>query len=137
MATARSFWWRRNWLDCVVLLDGAGYDVAKATQADRSAGLYLRAFGDDPAVWADASPANHVGEGPLPSRVLVVVQGGEGRVATVRSFADQLATAGADAELANVSPLTHLEVNEQIGVPESVMTSLMTAELSRCRQAST
>ena len=65
------------WLDCVVLLDSEGYEVSTMAAANE---LYRNAFGDDPAVWVDASPSEHVGEGPLPAEILIVTRGRAERV---------------------------------------------------------
>jgi len=121
-----------GWLNCAVLLDTAGYDISIAAQASGSSDIYQAAFGTDPAVWIAASPIRHVGEGPLPAHVLVVTRGQATRVAEARAFTDALANSGVDATLVNVNPLTHGEVNDQIGVDGGVMTPLLVQALDRC-----
>ncbi len=121
-----------DWLDCAVSLDTAGYDITRAAQARSGSAIYLNAFGTDPAVWADASPVNHIGEGPLPGRTLIVTRGGEQRLADAEEFAALLADAGVAADTFDANPLTHMEVNDEIGVAGSTMTSLMTTELAAC-----
>ena len=118
-------------LDCVVLLDTAAYDVAKAVQGTNPA-LYLNAFGDDPAVWAAASPITHVGEGPLPGRMLIVTRGGPARINDAQIFADQLNDAEVDVQLVDASPLSHSDVNILIGSNDDIMTPLLIRELARC-----
>lgn len=117
------------WLDCVVLLDSEGYEVSTMAAANE---LYRNAFGDDPAVWVDASPSEHVGEGPLPAEILIVTRGRAERVAKAQSFADQLTAAGADARVVDVSPLSHADVNNFIGAGDNVMSALMIEELATC-----
>jgi len=117
------------WLDCVVLLDSEGYEVSTMAAANE---LYRNAFGDDPAVWVDASPSEHVGEGPLPAEILIVTRGRAERVARAQSFADQLTAAGADARVVDVSPLSHADVNNFIGAGDNVMSALMIEELATC-----
>ena len=119
------------WLTCTVLLDTAGYDVAAAAQG-AGAEIYVAAFGSDPAGWVAASPITHVGEGPLPARALIVTRGQPARQAEAQAFTDALIAAGVDAELVDANPLTHAEVNNQIGVDGTEMTALMTTELTRC-----
>lgn len=119
-------------LDCVVLLDSAGYDVSAAAQGP-GADIYVDAFGDDPAIWARASPIEHVGDGPLPARVLIVTRGGVARVDVARTFADRNIAEGTDAHVVDVSPLTHEEVNTAIGSGDDTMTPLIAEELQRCR----
>ena len=62
----------------VVLLDGAGYDVAKQYAGMRRGGLmkkvYRKAFGEDPAVQRDASPVHKVAVKPPPFLILHVAQ---------------------------------------------------------------
>ncbi len=118
-------------LDCVVLLDSAGYDVAAAAQSELE-GIYRAAFGDDPAVWRAASPIEHVGDGPLPARTLVVTRGGPRRVAAAGEFSDALRAEGTDVGMVDVSPLSHGDVNALIGSSDDTMTPLLTEELQRC-----
>jgi len=117
------------WLDCVVLLDSEGYEVSSMAMASE---LYRNAFGDDPAVWAGASPSEHVGEGPLPDDILIVTRGSVQRIAKARSFADQLTTAGADARVVDANPLSHAEINKLIGAGDNVMSALVIDELADC-----
>ncbi len=117
------------WLDCVVLLDSEGYEVSSMAMAYE---LYRNAFGVDPAVWAEASPSEHVGEGPLPDDILIVTRGSVQRIAKARSFADRLTAAGADARVVDVTPLSHAEINKSIGAGDNVMSALMIDELADC-----
>ncbi len=117
------------WLDCVVLLDSEGYEVSSMAMAYE---LYRNAFGVDPAVWAEASPSEHVGEGPLPDDILIVTRGSVQRIAKARSFADRLTAAGADARVVDATPLSHAEINNFIGAGDNVMSALMIEELATC-----
>lgn len=121
-----------GWLGCVVLLDTEGYDVSAMAATIE---LYRNAFGDDPVVWADASPAEHVGEGPLPPEILIVTRGRAERIAKAQSFADQLTAAGAAVRVVDVNPLSHGDVNTLIGAGDNVMSSLMIDELASCSVA--
>jgi acetyl esterase/lipase len=127
-----------SWLSCVVLLDTAGYDVTIAgeNEADAEDGIYRAAFGDDPAVWTEASPTTHVGEGPLPPRALVVTRGSRARIAGATAFSNQLVAAGVQSRAVDVAPLSHAEVNRRIGAGDEVMTPLMTDELTACAASS-
>ena len=52
-------------------LDTEGYDVdARIRGGGRAALLYRNAFGNDPAVWRDASPVNHVDATDAPQLVI-------------------------------------------------------------------
>jgi arylformamidase len=122
-----------DWIDCAVLLDTEGYDVTAMTGRSGQLGaIYRNAFGDDPAVWADASPSSHVGEGPLPAHVLVVTRGASGRLDAATAFGEQLRFAGADVTVADVNPLTHADVNRLVGTGDATMTPLISETLGRC-----
>lgn len=122
-----------DWIDCAVLLDTEGYDVAAMVVRDGQLGaIYRNAFGDDPAVWADASPAHHVGEGPLPGHVLIVTRGAPTRTAAATAFGDQLRVAGSDVAVADVNPLSHADVNRLVGSGDPTMTPLMVETLAGC-----
>ena len=121
------------WIDCAVLLDTEGYDVAEMAARDgRTGAIYRNAFGNDPSVWADASPSAHVGDGPLPGDVVIVTRGGQRRVAAAQAFARQLRFAGSHVTVADVSPLSHADVNRLIGSGDRTMTPLMADTLARC-----
>jgi arylformamidase len=119
-------------LNCVVLLDPAGLDIAAIA---RTSDLYPYVFGNDPDVWRDASPPTHVGAGPLPARVLLVVRGSEHRRRGATEFADQLRRAGSDAVVADVDPRGHDELEILISSGDEVMGQLMLDELDRCADA--
>ena len=124
-----------SWISCAVLLDTAAYDIANAAGSGQNQ-LYLDAFGSDPSVWEAASPMHHVGEGPLPTRVLIVTRGSAPRISEATTFGELLTAEGVDAVTFDASPLSHEDVNEQIGRIGSIMTRLMVDELGRCATAS-
>jgi acetyl esterase/lipase len=121
-------------LRCAVLLDTEGYDVeAQAGSGNR---LYLQAFGDDPDVWAAASPIEQLraapGTGPLPD-TLVVTRGAPARRATAEAFVAALRTSGARAELLDARPLSHEQVNDAVGAADdAVVTAPLVDFLARC-----
>lgn len=122
-------------LRCAVLLDTEGYDVvAQAASGNR---LYLQAFGDDPAVWAAASPIEQLGDGgagpgALPD-TLVVTRGAPARRATAEAFVAALGEAGAQAELLDARPLSHAQVNDAVGAADdTVVTPRLVEFLARC-----
>ena len=124
-----------DWIDCAVLLDTEGYDVAAMAERDGEPGvIYRAAFGDTPLVWADASPLSHVGEGPLPAHAVVVTRGVPRRTAAATAFGDRMRRAGSDVTVADVSPLTHADVNQLIGSGDPTMTPLLAATLTRCSE---
>lgn len=100
-------------LRCAALLDTEAYDVR--AQAEAGDAVYLNAFGDDPAVWDEASALTHVAPGLAP--MLVVTRGTAAREALSARFVDALTAAGVSATLINADPLDHEEVNAAVGQP--------------------
>ena len=86
----------------------------------------------DPAVWIDASPSQHVGEGPVPAEILIVTRGRTERIAKAQSFADQFTAAGSHARVVDANPLSHADVNKLIAAGNNEMSALMIDELAAC-----
>lgn len=106
------------------------YDIA-AEIADGSPGaeaMYRSAFGDDPAVWDDASPQTHAGTSPDEPPFVVVTRGSADRVASARTFAASLD----EATVVDASPLSHAQVGDALGRSgEGVVTPPVTAAFRR------
>jgi arylformamidase len=104
-----------------VSLDTEAYDVALIAGLEGGAGaLYRNAFGEDPAVWAEASPEQHVDGDEAP--FLVVTRGNPARTQIGTAFVAQLQEAGADATRFDAEPYSHAEVSERLG-EDDVLTS--------------
>lgn len=122
-------------LRCVGSFDTEAYDIPRTMQtASAMQALMLRnAFGDDPAVWAAASPINHVAAGAGIPPFLSVRRGGGDRQATEQAFDAALRAAGVASTQIDASALTHEEVNAHIGAPgDQVMTAPIVAFLDGC-----
>jgi acetyl esterase/lipase len=118
-------------LACAVMLDTEGYDVESAAGEGRR--VYLEAFGDDPTVWADASPMRNLDASVGTPRSLVVTRGSPARRSTAQRFVDGLERVGVDAELLDVSPLDHAGVNRAVGAEgDDVVTPRLVAFLRGC-----
>ena len=117
-------------VDCTVVLD------VQLDLTDRlgPSGLVDVAFGTDPAVLADASPAVQVRTtGAPPSRLLVVTRGTARRTAGAEKFVDAVVAAGGRAELLDAGTYTHGQVSQLLGAPgEQVVTPTTAAFLSAC-----
>ena len=112
----------------VVLLDGAGYDVAAQT---RFAGpflrsIYRRAFGEDPAFQARVSPMEHAAA-PNAARFLIfhITSRADSGAQSVRLGA-LLNAAGTPAEIVSVDN-SHAEIFRQFGQPGHRATELTDA----------
>lgn len=107
--------------DIVTEVAEAGVERSQVRAAEA---MYRNAFGDDPAVWRDASPLTHAGTSPDEPPFLVVTRGQPARVASARTFA---ATVD-DGTLVDASPLSHAEVGDALGQPgDTVITPEVTA----------
>lgn len=103
----------------VILLDGAGYDVAKSMNAARPRGwqLYNAAFGDDPERQASLSPMTHVGGKDAPNWLALYVA--ERRISRMQShsLADALKAEGVEASALPISGTNHGRMNREMGTP--------------------
>lgn len=104
----------------VVLLDGAGYDVA-AQMARRDLelpGLYQNAFGSDPERHASLSPITHVGGGDVPDWLVLFVEERASSRAQSELLAGQLVATGSRAEAVAISNTDHGRLNRELGTEE-------------------
>ena len=115
----------------VVSLDTAGYDIPRHLDGNPSP-LYLNAFGDDPAVWAEASPVDHLAPGTGIPPFLLICRGSASRHEICNEFARGLAAIGDPPVVVDASQYTHAEVNRAVGAPgETVVTPPLMAFLAR------
>ncbi|UCH34344.1 MAG: alpha/beta hydrolase [Armatimonadota bacterium] len=109
-------------LSGVILLDGAGYDLARHIN-DLGGGrgmrwLYEGAFGSDEAAWRDASPVTHIAPDKGIPPFLVFHAGARITSATLsREFAEALAKAGIAARTVHAADKSHRTINADIGKP--------------------
>lgn len=106
------------------------YDIAaEIADGDATAeAMYRNAFGDDPAVWDEASPLTHAGSSPSEPPFVVVTRGGAERVTAARTFA----TALDEASLVDAGRLSHQQVGDALGRPgDTVVTPPITAAFRR------
>jgi arylformamidase len=117
-----AFGHRLSALRGVVLLDGAGYDVAAQMRALGGvdtilSDMYRAAFGDDPTRWADASPVRFVASGKGIAPFLIVHTDRRAAVRQSLALASALRAASVEARVFRASGLSHAEVNRGIGRP--------------------
>lgn len=104
-----------------ILLDGAGYDVAKqmAYPGNRVQEIYGAAFGNDPARQKALSPIAHVGGADVSNWLLLHVE----RRVDAENQSDDLAAAlaakGVTAKVVPVPDATHMSINRDAGVADS------------------
>jgi acetyl esterase/lipase len=118
-------------LRCAGALDTEGYDVTGSAATGNP--IYRAAFGDDPATWSDASPIEHVSAGTGIPRFLVVERGTARRRRGAEAFVARLRGAGVAVTVVDAGPLTHAQVNSQIGRPgDSIVTPPLEVFLADC-----
>lgn len=106
-------------IDGVALLDGSGYDVHKRMPTTRGwmRQMYRNAFGEDPQLWKDASPALHVrAERPLPSFLIFHVTKRPQAIKQAALFAEALKRAGGQATVVPVRTRNHATINRRLGM---------------------
>jgi acetyl esterase/lipase len=89
--------------------------AARIRDGGRAAFVYRSAFGNAPAVWADASPINHTSLGDAPQ--LVVRRGTLGRQRGQAEFAQALRDAGVATTVVPTPGYSHGDVNTLLGTP--------------------
>lgn len=101
----------------VVLLDGAGYDVAAnmAEGGPQVWQIYNRAFGRDPARQAALSPITHVGGPDAPHWLGLYVAERAMAKSQTEALIAALAQAGADASAVPISDIDHSRMNRELG----------------------
>lgn len=117
---------------CVVALDTAAYRLDTVAPAMRP--MVTDAFGTDPGTLADASPLLQAQRnGSVGSRFLVVTRGTAARRSEADSFAATVRAGGGGATVVDARPLTHAEVNRDLGrTGEQVVTPATAAFLRDC-----
>ncbi len=101
----------------VVLLDGAGYDVAQSitTAEPRAWQIYNAAFGDDPERQAALSPITHVGGPDAPHWLVLYVEGRDRSKVQSEMLSEKLLSAGADAQVVAIGETDHGRLNREMG----------------------
>lgn len=117
----------------VILLDGAGYDVAANMAAnDGEAGrLYRNAFGTDPDRQRALSPVTHAGAPNAPAWLILHVAERAASTQQSRLLGEQLLAAGASVDLVGVSNTDHGRLNRDLGAPGDVATAEVARFLER------
>lgn len=114
----------------VVLLDGAGYDVAKVMQGRGiEQRIYARAWGKDEAEWARLSPITHAAAPNAPHWAILYVGSREQSGAQSEALATALRTGGAEAAVTAIPDTTHGRLNHELGTAGDYATGVVDAFL--------
>lgn len=113
----------------IVLLDGAGYDVAAQmrTPENRATGMYRAAFGDDPARQAQLSPTTHVGAPDVGNWLIVNDAARPDSDRQSALLAAALASAGTRVARLPVSDTSHRDLNRNVGIAGDAETARIDA----------
>lgn len=113
----------------VVLLDGAGYDVARqmASPVNRVAAMYTAAFGADPARHKRLSPIAHAAAPNAANWLLLAVAQRPDSTAQSNLLAAALVAAGSAARVVPVANSSHAMLNRQLGTDGDAATAAVDA----------
>lgn len=117
----------------VILLDGAGYDVARNMAGDRvkAGALYRSAFGDDPARQRALSPVTHAAAPNAPNWLILHVADRPASAEQSRLLGQALLNARASVDVVGVANSDHGRLNREIGTPNDVATGEIETFLAR------
>ncbi|MFL0357274.1 alpha/beta hydrolase [Erythrobacter sp. GH1-10] len=118
----------------VILLDGAGYDVADsmANAEPRAARLYDSAFGSDPARQAALSPVTHIGGPDAPNWLALYVAERDRSKLQSERLVSALVDAGVKAQAIGIENTDHGRMNRELGTEAGAhQTQAITAFLAQ------
>lgn len=104
----------------VILLDGAGYDIAATMDAagPRRWQMYNAAFGSDPQRHTALSPVTHVGGKDAPNWLALYVERRRDSRAQSQALMNALTQAGANASALAIADTNHRRMKTQLGTQE-------------------
>ena len=120
---------------CAGSMDGEGYDITAGatTSPPEWQPTYTTAFGTDPAVWADASPINHVAAGKGVPSFFIAARGIDWRVEQHLAFIAALDQAGVPVTVLDSRELEHADLTTLVGAPEdTIVTPALMEFLDGC-----
>lgn len=115
----------------VVLLDGAGYDVAAQMKTGGPVvqKLYGPAFGDDPKRQALLSPMSHAAAPNAAAWLALYVDGRDASLGQSQALVKALGASGAKARAVAVPDSSHSELNQKLGTDGDMATAEVDAFL--------
>jgi hypothetical protein len=116
-------------------MDGEGFDITVGAThpSPEVQKVYRDAFGEDPAVWADASPLAHIAAGRGTPDFFVAARGGAVRVELHLELVAALRAAGVPTTVLDARELTHADLAVDIGAPDdAVVTPALMSFLGGC-----
>ncbi len=112
-----------NVLRGVILLDGAGIDIPSELNQDTQP-MFEGAFGNDPEVWRQASPINHIESGKDIPPFLIFYAGQDSKgQSSEAELANALTAAGVKNWLVSAPDRTHATILVDVGTPGDPVTA--------------
>jgi arylformamidase len=105
-------------LSGAILLDGSAYDIPRRFSEDSAdAHRLLAIFGDDPAVWEEASAQYHCQKNKgIPPFLMFFLTARAGGTQQSQALAGALATAGVKVEIKPIQTVGHYKLNLELGL---------------------
>ncbi len=123
-----------EYLQGVILLDGAGYDIPRQMMPMTDQGMlgrmYHDAFTSDVKIQTDASPALKHPKNPPPFLILHVSRRSDSKVQS-DLLATTLRNAGGTVTVQGVDDKSHMSINRDLGIPEDPVTQAVAAFLTQ------
>jgi acetyl esterase/lipase len=122
-------------LRCTATLDGEGFDITVGAThpSPEVRKVYRNAFGDDPTVWVEASPLEHIAADAGTPDFFVAARGGAVRLDLHLELASSLRAAGVPTTVLDARQLTHADLATDIGAPDDeVVTPALMSFLDAC-----
>lgn len=114
----------------LILLDGAGYDIATQVKNGRNGDLYRTVFGNDPAYWSQMSPITYAGTGDAPATLAHYVATRNDSALQSQALVNRINAAGGRAQASGASGKSHETINREFGYPGDVVTEKSLAFLA-------
>lgn len=120
----------------VVLLDGAGYDVARqmGDRGNRVSGMYQAAFGSDPARQRALSPTVHAAAPNALDWLILPIERRDDSIGQSNQLAAALRAAGSKAEVVPVPGESHSSLNKGLGEAGDFATARIDSFLGAIRR---
>ncbi|MCG6120875.1 MAG: alpha/beta hydrolase, partial [Blastomonas sp.] len=116
----------------VILLDGAGYDVARQMQDQPliARQLYIPAFGTDPARQARLSPLAHSAAPNVGHWLILHVASRKDAAIQSSTLGTALRAAGSKAQVMAIEGENHMTINRNLGAADNAHTQAVSAFLA-------
>ena len=109
-------------------LDEEGYDIPAVEKFEPALmqQLYIPSFSNDPKVWREASPVNHIAPGKGIPPFLLFHRGGEMQQFMAEEIAKKLKAAGVEVQVVQIdSSTSHMGLTDNLCTPHDKPTEII------------